>query len=56
MRFFWSNLSANAVALASVGTAAYLIANDKDHWGWFIFIAIITAGSYADRKEDKDDD
>lgn len=48
-------LSLNAVCIISIGIALTLILKDSPHWGWFIFIAIISlhtvsGGSDKDKK------
>jgi len=45
MKYLLANLGVNLVALAAVGAALYLIIHDKDHWGWFVFLAFVCAGS-----------
>ena len=45
MKYMLANLGVNLVALACVGVAGYLAVNDKNGWGWFLFIALLCAGS-----------
>lgn len=37
----------NLFSLVSICTSAYLIANDKDGWGWFLAIGFFTVSSYS---------
>ncbi len=46
MKYLLANLGANLVALASIAAAVYLISHgDKEAWGWFVFLAVISSGS-----------
>lgn len=45
MKFLLVNLGVNLAALACIGIAWYLAANDKEGWGWFLFVALLCAGS-----------
>jgi len=36
-----------APSIISVLAAFHLASNDKDGWGWFLFAALILAGSYS---------
>lgn len=45
MKYILANLGVNLVALACVGFAGYLAINNKEGWGWFLFVGILTAAS-----------
>lgn len=45
----------NLISLISLICAFVLIWYDKSHWGWFIFLAIISGQSISTDKTDKDD-
>lgn len=45
MKYFMANLSANLVALASIGGAVYLISNDKNGYGWLLLLAFLSQTS-----------
>ncbi len=45
MKILLASLSLAVVPSVALAAAFYLIMHDKDHWGWFIFIAVIACGS-----------
>ena len=45
-------LSVNALSICCTLAAAYLIANDKGNWGWFVGLAFLTAHFFTTKKED----
>jgi len=47
MKFVLANLGINLVALACIGVSGYLAVNGKDGWGWFLFAALLCAGSVS---------
>jgi hypothetical protein len=42
--------------VAVAAFAGFLAYNDKDGWGWFLFVAVLMAGgvSYSEKGNDKD--
>lgn len=56
LKYILANLGVNLVALCCVGVAAYLAVNDKEGWGWFLFVAVIAAGSVTFKTTSKEDD
>lgn len=54
MKFILAIISSNLVSLACVGVAGYLAVNDKNGWGWFLFIALVCSGTVSlNSKADK---
>tara|TARA_R110002096_G_scaffold66682_4_gene162249 strand:- start:3025 stop:3198 length:174 start_codon:yes stop_codon:yes gene_type:complete len=43
---------ANACSLACVAASAWLCMNEKNGWGWFLFVAVMTCSCVSDPKED----
>lgn len=50
MKYILANLGVNLAALACIGIAAYLAANDKDEWGWFLLVGLLCIGSVSLKK------
>ena len=47
----------NAVSLTCVGVAGYLLMNNREGWGWFLFVgAICYTTLTSTRSVDKDED
>ena len=44
---------ANTLPILCVLIAAYLIILGKNHWGWFILIAILAGHTFGDETEQK---
>lgn len=45
MKFALATIAANVVSGICVVAAVVLAINDKDGWGWFLFVAVLCAGS-----------
>lgn len=53
MKYILANLGVNLVALVCIGAAGYLATNDKNGWGWFLFVGLLCIGSVTFTKSDK---
>jgi len=45
MKYFFANLGINLVALSCIGIGGYMAIQNKDGWGWFLFVGLCAAGS-----------
>lgn len=54
MRHVLMNLSANLVSLTCIAAAAYLLINDKNGWGWFLFVGMVCAGVMTSKSDNNE--
>jgi len=50
MKYLLANIVANLVAIACVAASAFLAVNNKDGWGWFLFVACCCATTVSFNK------